>query len=99
MLTSDSKVVATPRFVSAEVGEEIILLHLENGIYFGLDTVGARIWRLLETPTTVREIEKVLLEEYDVEAERCYEEVLRLLNDLIDEGLVETIDDETMPEK
>ncbi len=29
------------------VGGEIVLLHLESGVYFGLDPVGARAWQLI----------------------------------------------------
>jgi hypothetical protein len=88
-LSSDTTVAITSRQVGADLGEEIILLHLENGNYYGLEEVGARIWRLMEQPTKVREIERVLLEEYDIEPERCHEEVVQLLSDLIDNGLVE----------
>lgn len=37
--------VAIPAQVLARrVGEEIVILNLESGVYFGLDPVGARIW-------------------------------------------------------
>lgn len=88
-LSRDSMVVAASSQVGADLGEEIILLHLESGHYFGLENVGARIWRLMEKPTAVREIERVLLEEYDIEPDKCQEEVLQLLSDLLDHGLVE----------
>lgn len=91
-LSRDSKVVATARVVGADVGEEVILLHLQSGLYFGLESVSARIWKLLETHTTVGEIERLLLEEYDIEPERCHEDVMRLLSDLVDAGLVEVTD-------
>jgi hypothetical protein len=91
-LSSDSTVVITSNQVGADLGEEIILLHLENGEYFGLDDVGARIWRLMERPTALREIERILLEEYDIEPDRCHEEVSQLLSDLIENGLVEVIE-------
>ncbi|MGH7565248.1 MAG: PqqD family peptide modification chaperone [Gemmatimonadota bacterium] len=86
---SDSTVVSSRRLVSADLGEEVILLHLENGLYFGLVNVGARIWKLLEKPVRVGEIERLLLEEYDVEPEKCHEEVVSLLNKLVDQNLVE----------
>jgi hypothetical protein len=89
---SDSTVVSTRRLVSADLGEEVILLHLENGLYFGLENVGARIWKLLQKPVRVGEIERVLLEEYDVEPEKCHEEVVGLLNKLVDQNLVEVTD-------
>ena len=59
-LSGESVVVATPHHVSADMGEEIILLHLENGLYFGLGNVGTRIWKLLQKPLKVREITSLL---------------------------------------
>jgi hypothetical protein len=91
-LSDTTEVVASRYLVGAEVGDEIILLHLENGHYFGLDDVSARIWKLLQKPTTVRDIEHALLEEYEIESGRCHEEVMRLLSDLIEQGLVERTD-------
>ena len=29
------------------LGDEVVILKLDSGIYFGLDQVGARIWRLI----------------------------------------------------
>jgi len=92
-LTLDSTVVASTTLVSADIGEEeVILLHLGNGFYFGLQDVSARVWRLAQSPITVREIERILLEEYEIDSKRCHDEVLRLLSDLLDEGLVEVMD-------
>lgn len=88
-LSRDSTVVATPLQVGADLGEEVIILHLTNGRYFGLGNVGARIWKLLRDPVTIGEIERVLLEEYEVAPERCHDEVQRLVNQLVDQGLVE----------
>ena len=91
-LTFDSVVQAVPRLVSADMGEEVILLHLKNGRYFGLEAVGARIWELLKKPLRVGEIESTLLSEYDVEPERCRAEVARLLEELVEQDLVEVRD-------
>lgn len=88
-LSSNSVVVATPHHVGADLGEEVILLHLNHGQYFGLGNVGASIWKLLGKPVRIVEIERVLLEEYDVEPQRCHDEVLRLVSDLVDQELVE----------
>ena len=88
-LTSDSIVVATPRMVSADLGEEVIVLHLENGLYFGLGNVGARIWKLLKKPVSVGKIEELLQDEYEVDPETCRKEVLSLISRLLEENLVE----------
>lgn len=89
MLSADSIVMATPRQVGATLDEGAILLHLESGLYFGMENVAARIWKLLENPIRVGEIERVLSEEYEVEPGKCREEVDRLLRELVERDLVE----------
>jgi len=59
----------------------------------GLNEVGARIWALLEAPKTVKEIRDALVTEYHIEPERCECEVLALLRELAEEGLIEVSDD------
>jgi hypothetical protein len=62
-------------------------------VYYGLDAVGARIWSLIQEPRTVNEIRDILLEEYEVEPERCERDLLALLQKLADEGLIEVKDE------
>ena len=75
--------------VSSDLGGEVAILDLKAGVYYGLDAVGARIWSLIQEPRTVNEIRDILLEEYEVEPERCERDLLVLLQRLADEGLIE----------
>ena len=92
MVSGRSTVVATRDQVSSDLEGEVAILNLKAGVYYGLDDVGARIWTLLQEPKTVSEIRDVILQEYDVEAERCERDLLALLQRLADEGLVEVED-------
>ena len=89
MVSGDSTVVAAKDQVSSDLGGEVAILDLKAGVYYGLDAVGARIWSLIQEPRTVNEIRDILLEEYEVEPERCERDLLVLLRRLADEGLVE----------
>ena len=89
MVSGSSTVVAAKDQVSSDLGGEVAILDLKAGVYYGLDAVGARIWSLIQEPRTVNEIRDILLEEYDVEPERCERDLLALLRRLADEGLVE----------
>lgn len=88
-ISTESSVVAAQNQVSADLNGEAVILNLQSGIYFGLNPVGKRIWELLQTPIAVGEIYQALLEEYDVEPERCQTDLLALLQDLVNRGLVE----------
>lgn len=82
-------VVATRKQVSSKLGEEAAILHLEDGIYYGLNSVGARVWQLAQSPIAVEQILSVLLEEYEVEIEQCRQDLHALLRLLAEKKLIE----------
>src|ERR1700730_14483347 len=55
-LADHSRVEAVPDQVSCDLAGEAVILNLKNGIYFGLDPVGARIWSLIQKPTTFADL-------------------------------------------
>jgi hypothetical protein len=90
---SDTAIVSVASDVLAsELGSEVVMLNLRDATYYGLDDVGAEIWRLLQAPITTDAIVHALVATYDVEADRCRADVRRLLGDLVDRGLVEVRD-------
>jgi hypothetical protein len=75
--------------ISADLADEAVILHLKSGVYYGLDGVGARIWALIQEPRVVNDVRDVLLDEYDVDPERCESELLAFLEELAAQALIE----------
>lgn len=94
-LSAHSIIVAAKDQVSADLGEEAVMLNLKSGVYFGLDPVGTRIWNLLQSPTSVMEIRDALVKEYDVDPERCEKDILDLAQEMAEKGLVEVRNETT----
>jgi hypothetical protein len=88
-LSVHSVVSASPDQVSCPLDDESAILNLKNSVYYGMNAVGTRVWNLLQKPRSVRELRDALLEEYDVEAERCERDLLDLLEKMRVEGLIE----------
>jgi hypothetical protein len=88
-ISLDTVVVAAQRQVWSPLGEDTVILQVEQGIYYGLDRVGTSIWELLQQPRTVRQIRDRILAEYVVEPARCERELITLLGQLAERGLVE----------
>lgn len=88
-LSIHSIVVAAPEQVSCPLGEESAILNLKNTVYYGLNAVGARVWNLLQRPRSIGELRDVLLDEYEVEPERCEKDLLELLGKMREEGLIQ----------
>jgi hypothetical protein len=82
-------VVAAKDQVSCSLGDEAAILHMQTGIYYGLDPVGARIWNLMQEPRTVEELRTAIVAEYEVEPARCEGDLFMLLGKLQTEGLIE----------
>ncbi len=89
IISNRSIVMIAAEQESADLGGEAAILNLNSGVYYGLDPVGARIWNLIRRPRSVQEVKDTLVAEYDVDPERCERDLLKLLGDLLNEGLVE----------
>lgn len=92
-ITGRTIVMVTKEQVSCDLKGEAAILNLQNGVYYGLNPVGARIWTLIHTPRRVNEVRDIIVEEYDVEAARCEHDLLSLLHDLAAQGLIEVKND------
>lgn len=62
-------------WLAAKVGDEILMMSATQGLYLGLNAVGARIWDLIDANTTCEAICTRLLEEFEVLPETCRVEV------------------------
>ena len=88
-LSLHSIVVASTQQVSCALGEESAILNMKNSVYYGLDAVGTRVWNLLGEPHSVGQLRDTLVDEYDVEARVCENDLLALLEQLRNEGLID----------
>jgi len=88
-ITVNSIVVATKDQVSADLSGEAAILNLKSGVYFGLNAVGASIWKLIQEPRSVNEINDALVQEYDVDPDQCEKDLLALLEELLSKELIE----------
>ena len=85
----ESIVVVSKHQISCDLAGEAAILELKSGTYFGLDEIGATVWNLIAQPRRVVEVRDALIDQYDVEAERCGRELIELLDELQERGLIE----------
>jgi hypothetical protein len=91
ILTLDEQTVLCARQgqLSTRVGSETAILHCAKGLYFGVNATGTRVWALLQRPIRVGELLDHLLNEFDVDAERCRHDLIGFLQHLLRSDLVE----------
>ena len=73
---------------TTDLDGEKVMMDLEKGQYFALNSVASRIWEVIESPISVNKVVETLLEEYEVEREECEKSVLEFIKGLEDANLV-----------
>ena len=90
-LSGASRVVASRDQVSTTVAGETVILGMADGVYFGLDAIGTRVWALIQEPALLDQVAATIVAEYDVTGERALADVLALVDDLRTRGLAEVV--------
>jgi hypothetical protein len=84
----DSDVAINDEAVSRELDGEAVILNLTSGTYFGLNAAGTRIWALIQEHKSLREVFEVMRKEYEVSPEVLERDLLHLVEQLREKGLV-----------
>ena len=71
-----------------ELQGEAVLLNLKTGVYLGLNPVGTRIWQLLQEDGALSRVMEVMLREYNVTEEKLAQDLLDLIGQMEEQGLL-----------
>ena len=71
-----------PDLLEANVGDDVVLLSVEQGKYYALDPIAAAVWERLSEPATIDELCTSLEVQYDVTPEQCETDVMAFLAEL-----------------
>jgi Coenzyme PQQ synthesis protein D (PqqD) len=94
-LPSNQALSPNPQGVAAEVlDNEAIMINLATGIYYSMDGVGGSIWKLIEAGHTLEGIVAATAARYDAAPEHVAQDVRRVAEELVREGLITVSDHE-----
>jgi Coenzyme PQQ synthesis protein D (PqqD) len=71
-----------------ELNGEAVILNLHNGTYFGLNSVGMRIWQLCEQHGSLREVWEAMQREFDASGDALQSDLLAFVNELSSKQLL-----------
>lgn len=71
-----------------QMNDEAVLLNMTSEHYFGLNSIGMRIWELISQDDSVNNVFTALLKEYNVEEEMLKADLTDILCALEDDQLV-----------
>ncbi len=77
--------------IVSDMGNEKVMLNIENGKYYNLGEIGGSIWENISNPINVSELINHIIKMYDVPKEKCEEEVISFLENMYQENLIKLV--------
>ena len=87
-ITLDAVVQRNEDLLTSNIGEEVVMMSIENSAYYGLDPVGSKIWDMLDKPVSVSDLCEHLQECFDVSPQQCQKDVLEFLIEMQEEDML-----------
>jgi hypothetical protein len=92
LLTLNSIIQRDPTVAAAAAGQELIMVSVSSGYYYGLSDVARAIWDAIGRPKRISDLVDELTASYRIDSSSCEEQTLSFLQDLLDEGLLQVKD-------
>jgi len=74
---------------------ELLLLNTTTGVCVSLDPMGSRMWQLIQEQHALHKVLDALLHEYEVTEAQCEQDLLSYVAQMLEDGFVETVAEET----
>jgi hypothetical protein len=85
--------IQSKQVVQSKIDNEVVMMDIESGFYFGLNSVASVIWELLKSGKTVNELVDYLITEYEVNYEQCLAETDVLIKKMIELKVIHCLED------
>jgi hypothetical protein len=92
IITLNTTLVRAGPLIEAPLGDELLMMDVDRGAYFGLNEAARQVWDWLKEPASVAALCAKLQTLYEVEPEQCAVAVLAFVNDLHTQGMIQVVD-------
>jgi len=91
-VTVDTVLVRDSEPMPTTVDDEVVVLSVRAGAYFGFNRIGSEIWNMLSEPRRVGQILDTLAQSHEVDLDTMTRDVTQFLQTLIERRLVRVVD-------
>ena len=91
-VTVDTVLVRDREPMPTTVDDEVVVLSVRAGAYFGFNRIGSEIWNMLSEPRRVGEIFDTLAQSHEVDRDTMTRDVTQFLQTLIERRLVRVVE-------
>ncbi|MBF0406255.1 MAG: PqqD family protein [Candidatus Riflebacteria bacterium] len=85
------KIKSSDELISTPVKDELVMMNVETGKYFGLNHVATTVWQNLQNEISVADLCEKVCSEFEVSPEVCRSEVMAFLETLHQKDLISVV--------
>jgi len=89
MISERNIIQKTSKHLATSVDDEVVILGIESGNYFGFNRIASDIWQMLDHPVAVNDLISELESRYASEDNAIRNDVIPFLDTLKAKGLIE----------
>ena len=75
--------------LSSDLGDEVVVMNIELGKYYGMNPVASWIWNRLKEPVSFGGLLRGIQDTFDVDEDSCLTDLQEFRNNLVKAGLIE----------
>jgi hypothetical protein len=83
-----AKYIQNKKVIQSKIGDEVVMLDMDSGFYFGLNSVASIIWEKLEKPISLEEVINELLSEFNIDRDTCENDTMAFWVQLLDKNII-----------
>lgn len=84
--------IQNAEIIQSKIGDEVVMLDMASGFYFGLNSVASVIWQKLEKGISFDALIGQLMEEFQVERALCEQDTKELINQLLEKNIIRIVE-------
>ncbi len=89
MLNLDTRIMRNDEILHAPVGaDESVMMSVEAGQYYGLNSVARHVWEVLDQPMTVAQLCEAVTAEFDVDKDAAAADLLPFIEQLREKDIL-----------
>jgi hypothetical protein len=78
--------------ITTELGDELLMMDIENGKYISLNRTATVIWQNIDKPIKVQDLIEILINRYKMEKSQCTIDTIQYLETLIAQKIINIMD-------
>jgi hypothetical protein len=86
-----AKYIQNKKVIQSKIGDDVVMLDIDSGFYFGLNSVASIIWGKLEKPISLEEVINELLDEYNIDRDTCENDTMAFWVQLLDKNIIKQV--------